>query len=306
MTSQSKTLGGGGLAASYAGGYPPHLTDTSFVPTAGTASSFHINRDQFRLPGFLGGPDWIQPPTVVAQALYYFNASATIAWQYAVGDFGVTPDAWVGFWLDEDTELLYVVTESGGAGAHTIYTSTVDVNGTINNIGSTPSANPDTNINWFTFVQGLGVFPFLDGSGHYVVITSSNSGVYRTIIDSATGAIVSEGLLTSNDAAGQFYPPDKNGRVLMTEPNNGLSSFFNAGFGSDFVSSQPDWAILSLSGGDLSGVTGSLKKQWVVWGNSMWNVNKDNLDSSVRRVFTLDDLNEANNRLTKAFRSVDL
>lgn len=173
---------------------PPQLVRENYA----TAARFANQQQSNRFEGFNGDGDYVELPIAAGNSLAYFNSSDASQFTVARTTIAAASDDWVGFTFDSVDNLIYVVVVDEGTTPNTYFLASVNVSGTVVNIGN---AQPGTDFvttttSWYhsspQSTGGTTIQRAADGTGNmFVRQTNSVGGMQEMEVNISTGAIVS-------------------------------------------------------------------------------------------------------------------
>lgn len=152
-------------------------------------SFWGATRDNY-LEGFASSAgSSISLPTSETAALTLYSVTGSTLWTKAAPtNVDAAADAWVGFWMNADATLLYVITVDDGTIPDTFFLSSINAAGTVVNIGNdAPSSDflnePSWSVDGWIQPDGSGGFKIFSTSAtsannQYAIMNSS--GVFTT------------------------------------------------------------------------------------------------------------------------------
>ena len=208
---------------------PPVLVRENYDTAARFANQMNGNR----MEGFIGDGDYIELPISSGTSVVYFNNADVQQFSISRTAIAGTSENWVGFTFDKTDSLIYVVVVDEGTTPDTFFLASINVSGTIVNIGSgQPSVDFVTPTNWWMInaaTQGSSTLQrAADGSGNMFVRQTNtvNPGMQEMEMNITNGAIVSDPSSFDNDLddvawktqSGVYYSIDNVGSQVFFHP----------------------------------------------------------------------------------------
>jgi len=110
------------------------------LDTKNIGGSMNTNKPE----GFLGNGDYFLLPLASGNDIEYYNNADSQVWAIDKTTLLVASDKWIGFWLNDDKSLLYVVTMENSTVPETYQLSTINAAGTIVAIGAADQPSTDS------------------------------------------------------------------------------------------------------------------------------------------------------------------
>ena len=151
--------------------------------------------------GFSDNGDYFAMPSGAATALEYRNNVNGLVWSITPTDINAAADGWISFKLDSVDNLLYIT--AFDESTNVVYLASINSAGTIVNIGTSSATTINLSVvgTAWSSVSFPNMIRDAEGTGNF---TMSIAGVVTLVINSATGAIISETAITAGQAIGAF------------------------------------------------------------------------------------------------------
>lgn len=205
-----------------------------------TAAIFPLQANSNRYEGFVGDKDYIELPINSAGNIEYFNSAEVSQFTVNLTAIAPTSDDWGGFTFDKTDALIYVVVVDEGTAPNTYFFASVNVSGTVVNIGN---AQPGVEFatasgNWYnTSASDNGsstIQRAADGSGNMFMRQTNVTGMEEMEINISTGAIVSDPAVIDTDiidvawktSDGNYYSIDSVNAQRFRSPVTGTLRAF--------------------------------------------------------------------------------
>ena len=143
-----------------------------------------------RLEGFVGNGDYVDVPVNHGPFIYY-NSAGVQQWSTAKTDLHANVDYWSGVMYDLTDSVIYLLGVDSGTTPHTFYFASVNVAGTVVNIGSDQPATDFTAVPR-TYSEDTNMYrDGGDGVGNMFLRAGEGNGEQMEI-NISTGAIVGD------------------------------------------------------------------------------------------------------------------
>ncbi len=190
--------------STYSGSIYPVLEPAHF----GIARNTMLNLS-YMVPGFNKDGDSIQLPRQAAPSIVYFDNAGGTEWSYTAAQLSANADVFIGILYDQTENLVYAVVADTGVTPYRFYLVTVNEYGAITAVG-----NAQPSLNFTTLGNYVTTLPYSGATGiyrdpvttHINVLCGTGGGIARMVLNSTTGALVSDpGLIVTTNAF-QFSP----------------------------------------------------------------------------------------------------
>jgi hypothetical protein len=240
--------------------------------------SYWDNNQQNVLEGFVGSVgSSIELPTTGTGSLICYDATGSTLWSYITANINAADNQYLGFWMNDAADLLYVVTIDTDTTPDTYRLSSINLAGTIVNIGNDQPSVEFATSNAYWTTNGM-IQP--DGSGGFTIIKGSSTAGNDefAVMDSSGTFTTSPARITTVNANhgiyGYSYKTD-NGYWLYQVTLN--SSNFHAQIS---ISNETDNSPALLPYNNLNGCAISTDSGFIAWRDYVIGVDGS---SNVRR-----------------------
>lgn len=307
MTTQSDVFGAGG--GEKLGAFPAWLSESTFEMTAAEVASTELAVNSGAASGFLRDGDTFRFPQTTTGAMEYYDNTGSLVWSVVPLDIDAGSLAWVGFFLNDTEDLLYVTVniQSGPGTDKTVWLATIDVTGTINNIANF-QVTPITGIGWDwtnNATAGMASMQPIVGTSRAILTQLYTAQTEIFEIDYIAGTFIGRIATLPGFPTGMTGPLDHN-RLMSTIANN--YNLLNAGnplLGATYRFFDTLSSELRTPLGWTQFTTNSDKSFYR--GGSVWVVNTNSVTQPTDgRTYMLQDHTDANARWLQAMRGISL
>lgn len=152
-------------------------TDSAPSAAGELISSFYSAGKANYLEGFASLPgSSVSMPTTKTGALTLYDSTGSVVWAKTPSGAYAFIDNWVGFWMNEDATLIYIVGRDVSASPDLYYTATFDASGVSALVGGDNIDADFTGTEDWT--GGTSIIP-LSGGGFRIISLGDNSGNVR-------------------------------------------------------------------------------------------------------------------------------